>query len=154
LAINERWTADDIDKLTKAYHAGVSDLEIASLLDRTVGSIEVKRSRLDLAVPFPRRVYRDWIKVGCPKSMADIIADVSKRTGVPVHDIKGPSRFRSIVRARHMFMTEAYETGRFSLPQIGRFLGRDHTTVLHGIRQHKSRQTYDVHNYAVPLADL
>lgn len=32
------------------------------------------------------------------------------------------------------------QEGRWSLPQIGRLLGnRDHTTIIHGVRQHEKR---------------
>jgi len=153
--INVRWTDTDIATMKKAYLDGVSDRDVATLLDRTVGSVQVKRSRLDINFPLPGRNGRDWILIGCRRTMADIIADVSRRTGVPVIEIRGLSRFKSISHARQIFMAEAYATGRFSLPQIGRFLGgRDHTTILSGIRRHAERTAQGVHNTDQPLADL
>lgn len=41
--------------------------------------------------------------------------------------------------ARHQFRADG--TNAHTLPQIGRFFGdRDHTTVLHGVRQHNARR--------------
>lgn len=51
----------------------------------------------------------------------------------------GPGRHQGISRLRQAFMAEVYDTKQFSLPQIGRFLARDHTTILHGVRVHKAR---------------
>lgn len=63
-----------------------------------------------------------------------------------VKDLVGLGRHRSISSVRQEAMWRAYEErtsdGRrvYSLPQIGAYLGgRDHTTVLHGIRQHEKR---------------
>lgn len=73
-------------------------------------------------------------------SMAEIAADICERHEISVADIRAPERGgRPVCAARTAFMFEAYATGRFSLPRIGRFLGRHHTTVMHGIRAHKAR---------------
>lgn len=53
--------------------------------------------------------------------------------------LMGDSRRQWETRARQEFMWRAYQTGQFSLPTIGRFLGRDHTTVLWGVRAHQRR---------------
>jgi len=71
------------------------------------------------------------------------LADFCRRhpTVSPV-DIIGCSRLRFISVLRQAFMAELYDSGRYSLPAIGRFLGgRDHTTILHGVRAHRARMT-------------
>lgn len=70
---------------------------------------------------------------------APIVARVADLTGIPVAHLKGVSRQYRVARARQIacFVAQRF-TGR-SLPQIGRALGgRDHTTVLHGIRRAES----------------
>ncbi len=62
-----------------------------------------------------------------------IIAHVAKITGVPASDILSPKRDRATARARQMVMWKAHKEGH-SLPAIGRVLGRDHTSGLHGVR--------------------
>lgn len=79
--------------------------------------------------------------LGDGRSMRGILSDVSWRHGVPVDALRGPDRRRWAVYPRQEAMYLMYKTGRFSLPQIGIFLGdRDHTTVLHGIRAHAKRK--------------
>jgi hypothetical protein len=66
--------------------------------------------------------------------------EVASRHRVAPEDILGPSRRRAFAWPRHELMAELYATGNYSLPQIGRWLGgRDHTTVLHGVRVHAKR---------------
>ena len=47
-------------------------------------------------------------------------------------DITGYSRIRPLVTIRHIFCFIAYGYG-YPLTEIGRFLGRDHTTIIHAL---------------------
>lgn len=75
-------------------------------------------------------------------TMREIAAEVAGAHGVPLKRLLSPSRFTPVVRARWEAMARIravqWPDGRprYTLPQIGRFLGRDHTTVIHGIRRH------------------
>lgn len=63
--------------------------------------------------------------------LAMILDEASKAFGVPMVTIKGPSRVRRSSHARFGFVGMAVRyTGR-SLPEIGHFIHRDHTTVSH-----------------------
>lgn len=87
------------------------------------------------------------------RTIADIIAEVSRRRRVEVWEIEGQSRFARVTQARQEVYWLAYQirtpTGerRYSLGMIGRHFdgkgGRDkaidHTSVLHGIRAHAKR---------------
>lgn len=81
------------------------------------------------------------------QSMAMIAALVATRHSCSVAELRGPARERCIAwpRQEAMWLMRQVLTPkgehRFSLLQIGRFLGdRDHTTVLHGIRKHDGRR--------------
>lgn len=69
-----------------------------------------------------------------------IIAQVADRHGLTVAELMGTTRVRLIAHARQEAMWRiSRELGR-SLPEIGRMMGgRDHTTVLHGIRAYEKR---------------
>jgi hypothetical protein len=72
--------------------------------------------------------------------IADVAADVARAHGVCLADVCGPSRLRHLVRARQAVMHRLVHVDRFAVSEIGRFLGgRDHTTVLHGVRAHAAR---------------
>lgn len=82
---------------------------------------------------------RDWLNTGRP-TMRSILRHVAEETGVSAAELIGQGRKASIVRARQYAMYRMRQETRQSLPQIGAFLGgRDHTTVLHGVRAHAKR---------------
>lgn len=88
-------------------------------------------------------VFRNLI----PSRMLQIANRVCWETDVSLADLKGPCRERHLVRARWVFMRRAHSEG-ISTTRIGRFLGnRDHTTVLHGLRQMKLIRDGEIPHY-------
>ena len=63
---------------------------------------------------------------------------VCRRYGITRADIYGRSHSRKYAHPRQEVMWLARQAG-LSFPQIGKALGRDHTSVLHGIRAHEAR---------------
>lgn len=59
--------------------------------------------------------------------------------GVRVEDLVGRARSRSVAVARGQLWTELHDAGA-SYPELGAVFGRDHTSVLAGVRRHKVRQ--------------
>ena len=70
----------------------------------------------------------------------EIVAQVADLTCLPATEIMGRSRKAPIAQARHLVWLVAQRQG-MSLTQIGRAFDRDHTTVLHGIRQENLRRS-------------
>ena len=69
-------------------------------------------------------------------SLKAILFAVAAAFRVPVIDIVSHRRARRICEARHAAFRIARDLTLLSLPQIGKRIGgRDHTTVLHGIRK-------------------
>lgn len=69
------------------------------------------------------------------KRLADIIAAVGQASSIDGRSLVGSGRWRPFVDARWTVMRIARSEG-LSLPQIGRALGgRDHTTILCGLRR-------------------
>jgi chromosomal replication initiator protein len=61
---------------------------------------------------------------------------VAEHYGISMNNLTSARRTWDVVRPRQVAMYLAKELTPMSLPQIGRlFGGRDHTTVLHAIRQ-------------------
>lgn len=67
-------------------------------------------------------------------ALAKIAGDVSEVSGVSIDEMKGRSRNRQTVDARQLCYWQGRKAG-LSLPEIGRFFNRDHTTVLSGLRK-------------------
>jgi chromosomal replication initiation ATPase DnaA len=76
---------------------------------------------------------------GAGPSMARIAARIAEFYGISVADLRGPRRDRNLAWPRQDAMAAMRDAG-FTLGQIGRYLdGRDHTTILTGIRASKAR---------------
>ena len=73
-------------------------------------------------------------------TLKEIILQVCEKRGVKRNAVLSCRRNQDLVLARHEIMWRAREETLLSLPQIGRGIGgRDHTTVLHGVRRHQER---------------
>lgn len=69
--------------------------------------------------------------------MRSIAERVCEKHRITMEELKGPGRARRLSVPRQEAMHEMHAQERWSLSQIGQFLGgRDHTTVLHGVRKH------------------
>lgn len=66
------------------------------------------------------------------------IEQVAATHGVHTADLMGRSKSRSVARARQEAMVRVRALG-YSLPEVGRIFGRDHTTVVHACRQVAAR---------------
>jgi chromosomal replication initiation ATPase DnaA len=65
---------------------------------------------------------------------------VATKFGLTTGDLEGASKVKHTVHARQEAMFLIHEQCPWlSLPQIGKALRKDHTTVLHGIRAHGRR---------------
>ena len=77
-----------------------------------------------------------WLEAGWKK----IARQVALKHGCNIKEMRSIRRDKMIVAARHEAFWRCHKELCMSLPQIGRVFGdRDHTTVLHGIRQHEKR---------------
>ena len=68
-------------------------------------------------------------------NMHSLLGWVCEREGVGVRDVKSDSRYRPATRARMIFYHLAFRHKQFSSPRIGRFINRDHSSVLTGIQR-------------------
>jgi len=69
-----------------------------------------------------------------------LIADLNEHFGV---DIKDRYRGVNYVEARNMYFHICYKLFNMSLTAIGKTIDRDHSTVLHGLRQFEVWMEYD-----------
>ena len=83
-----------------------------------------------------------------PARAARIIARVAALHHLRVSELTGRDASRRCVIPRQHLYAELYDqragncsNGTYTLPQIGAWLGRDHSTVWHGIRAHEARQS-------------
>ncbi|MFT4013130.1 MAG: chromosomal replication initiator protein DnaA [Paracoccus sp. (in: a-proteobacteria)] len=69
-------------------------------------------------------------------SIEEIQRKVAEHYNIRLSDMIGPKRVRTVARPRQIAMYLAKQMTSRSLPEIGRrFGGRDHTTIMHGVRK-------------------
>jgi len=120
----------------------------ADLIRHLDGLLSGKPVKIDTPEPPP---MRDWLfikQLEMPNpsrapSLAFLLSLVSKVTGVKQTELRSQRRDQTIVRARHIFFHAARNLTERSYPEIGRHLGgRDHTTVMHGVKKIKAKPEY------------
>lgn len=87
---------------------------------------EHERIRLaSMMTPHERKILR--IREACAEG------------GITYERLMSRDRLPEVIRVRHRLFYEFREMG-MSYPEIGRLFGRDHTTVLYGVKMEKERR--------------
>ncbi len=77
-------------------------------------------------------------------TIEEIQRKVSEHYNIRLSEMIGPRRVRTIARPRQVAMYLSKQMTSRSLPEIGRrFGGRDHTTVMHGVKRIEELKTQD-----------
>ena len=77
-------------------------------------------------------------------TIEEIQRKVAEHYNIRLSDMIGPKRLRNIARPRQVAMYLSKQLTPRSLPEIGRrFGGRDHTTIMHGVRKIEELMTTD-----------
>ena len=72
-----------------------------------------------------------------------IIELVSQQTGITIDEMICHIRKSEYVKARYLAFVMLYRYCDISLSNIGKLFDRDHTTVIHGIREFENRCVHD-----------
>ena len=99
-------------------------------------------------VPFSRQVAAKALSnVFAPQEakveMADVLRQVAAHYGTTPEIIRGSGRARDIVVPRQIAQYLIRELTDHSLPEIGQFFGRDHSTVMHAVSKVTEQLTKD-----------
>ncbi|KEO54248.1 chromosomal replication initiation protein [Thioclava pacifica DSM 10166] len=139
---------------TDAYRAEYPDLQIAPgvlefiahRISSNVRILEGALTRLfayasligrEITMDLAQECLKDQLRQSERKvTVEEIQRKVAEHYNVRLSDLVGPKRLRAIARPRQVAMFLAKSLTTRSLPDIGRrFGGRDHTTIMHGIRK-------------------
>jgi len=72
-------------------------------------------------------------KMNKNKELTEILQKVCNASGIMPHDIIAITRKREIVIARQLFCYITIKYFNYTLVQVGRFLNRHHSTVIHSV---------------------
>jgi len=144
------------------YHTQYRDLKIAPgvlefLAHRISTNVRVLEGALTRLFAFASLVGREITLDLTQDCLADILRasdrkvtieeiqrKVAEHYNIRLSDMIGPKRVRTIARPRQIAMYLSKQLTSRSLPDIGRrFGGRDHTTIMHGVRKIEELMTAD-----------
>jgi hypothetical protein len=108
-------TIEALDLLADGIHKRIKDAShVAGLLPGKSGSVRAS----NLAA---RAVAKEW--------------------GITIKELLGPSRSMRLVDARAAVAALLREAG-YSYPEIGKIIGRDHSSVFHGLKRREENQEW------------
>jgi chromosomal replication initiator protein len=127
----------------------VEDGVLEFLAHRITSNVRVLEGALTRLFAFASLVGREINMELTQDCLADVLRDserkisveeiqrkVSDHYNIRLSDMIGPKRLRSYARPRQVAMYLCKQMTSRSLPEIGRrFGGRDHTTVMHGVKR-------------------
>jgi chromosomal replication initiator protein len=131
--MNRKLPEDVLSFLAEKVTANVRELEGA--LNRLIAHTElINRS---ITLPVAQDILQDLLRANDRRiTIEDIQKQVAEYFGIRVADILSPRRARNLARPRQIAMFLSKALTQHSLPEIGRkFGGRDHTTIIHGVRK-------------------
>ena len=135
---NSRWDTDPREFCIEQDLKFQEAVRTAALPDTTTAKVVRLPVKKRVGPQYAPVIARETIPK--PLSWKAILFEVCNKHGLTVHELVGPQRSYPIVAARHEAMWRMTKETQMSLPQIGRRLGgRDHTTVIHGVRKHVER---------------
>ncbi|WP_274962002.1 helix-turn-helix domain-containing protein, partial [Thioclava electrotropha] len=139
---------------TEAYKSEYPDLKIAPgvlefVAHRITSNVRILEGALtrlfaygsligrEITMDLAQECLKDQLRQSERKvTVEEIQRKVAEHYNVRLSDLVGPKRLRAIARPRQVAMFLAKSLTTRSLPDIGRrFGGRDHTTIMHGIRK-------------------
>lgn len=126
--------------LSKAVH--VTDIP---LLEREIALMERAIALHDRHALLAQQMEERGLTPIAGARMSEVVEAVAARHGLSAADLLGRSNARAITAARQEAMWElrgrrrSNGQPRWSLAQIGEYMGRDHATVIWGIRAHGRR---------------
>lgn len=146
------------DQYRKQYPALVMDDGVLEFLAHRISTnVRVLEGALTRLFAFASLVGREITLDLAQDCLADVLRasdrkitveeiqrKVSEYYNIRLSDMIGPKRVRNFARPRQIAMFLAKQMTNRSLPEIGRrFGGRDHTTVMHGVRRIEELMTTD-----------
>ncbi|MBV9603053.1 MAG: chromosomal replication initiator protein DnaA [Chloroflexi bacterium] len=125
---------DVLDFIAQKVQSNIRELE--GSLNRLLA--HARHMQQPVTVELAARALRDLVAPGPSSGSVTptaILLAVARFYGINADELKGKSRHKQVVRPRQIAMFLLHEDAHLSTPDIGRLLNRDHTTVLHALKQ-------------------
>jgi chromosomal replication initiator protein len=126
--------SDVLDFIAEKVQSNIRELE--GSLNRLLA--HARHMQQPVTVELAARALHDLVSPGATGrtvTSSAILLAVGRYYGINADDLKSRSRHKQIVGPRQIAMYLLREDAHLSTPDIGRLLDRDHTTVLHALKQ-------------------
>lgn len=100
-------------------------------------ALKIKAEEVRLPEPEPAN---DDAKPRRPLLLNEIVSAIARAMKVSLDDLLGKSRDKQVAQARQVVCWVLFKRGQ-SYPQIGRRIGRDHSTVISAVRRFETHAT-------------
>lgn len=125
---------------------GMRVLQIAEILGLPPSWVQealnprILKPRETSYAPAPLPMKPVYVDVPPPPPYLAVVNGICATYGVTLDQIREDIRLRRFVECRHEIMRYLVEERGWSSARTGRFLGRDHTTVLHALGRIQRRR--------------
>ncbi len=111
--------------------------ELEGALTRLVAEVTLVSGRGEISIEMAQEALHDLLRANERHvTVEEIQKRVCEHYNIRLSDLLSPRRARAVARPRQVAMYLAKQLTTRSLPEIGRrFGGRDHTTIMHGVRK-------------------
>jgi len=130
-SLGKRVPDDVLLAIAQRAHRNIRDLEGA--LTKVIAHAELFQRPVSVAVVEDALAY--LAPAQGKLTLETVLRSAADFFGVPLAELIGRNRSAKIALPRHVVMYVMREEVGASLQQIGQALGRDHTTVMHGIER-------------------
>lgn len=147
-ALDKKQVPDDVTFfIASNFESNIRELEGALIRVLAFATL----SRVDITMEVAEEVLKSMLPDAPGKEITidGIILETSSYFNITPEQLKGSNRSRNLVKARQISMYLCRELTDSSLPAIGNaYGGRDHSTVIHAIKQVKGQigERRDVYN--------
>jgi chromosomal replication initiation ATPase DnaA len=121
-----------------------TDFSTGDILIRLVEKIDKEKPIYKKTLPGGTEKYQNTLE--------SILKDISDKTKISIEKLLDKTRKREVCDARFVFYRRAKRCTKKSLARIGEFVGKDHATVLHGIREaENTKQVVELYDRCFPV---
>jgi len=124
---------DVLEFIASKIQSNIRELEGALIRVTAFASLNGQVVNRELAEIVLKDIFSD--EFDRPITAPTIITSTAHYFNLSLDDLKGPNRTANIALARQIAMYLCRDLTELSLPKIGAFFGRDHTTVMHACRK-------------------
>ena len=122
-----------LEFIATKIQSNIRELEGALIRVTAFASLNGQPVNRELAEIVLKDIFTD--EFDRPITAPTIISSTAHYFNLTIEDMRGPNRTANIALARQIAMYLCRDLTELSLPKIGAFFGRDHTTVMHACRK-------------------